>query len=146
MKIPLDITLNDADATGSREGMLSLSPLNNDDSYANVSAWSYTWYGDKNVVGVEDGKMLTAKFNLEQNYPNPFNPVTQINYSISKQGFVSLKIYNILGSEVENLISENQTAGNYTVTFDASKLASGVYMYKLETENFISTKKMILMK
>ena len=89
---------------------------------------------------------IPQEFALSQNYPNPFNPTTQINYSIPKAGFVSLKIYNVLGQEVTNLFSGNRTAGNYTATFDASRFASGMYFYRLDTGTFSSVKKMMLVK
>jgi hypothetical protein len=85
-------------------------------------------------------------FVLNQNYPNPFNPATQIEYSIPQNGFVTLKVYNVLGQEVSTLFSGMQTPGSYKATFDGSNLASGVYLYRLEAGKFSVTKKMILMK
>lgn len=85
-------------------------------------------------------------YSLDQNYPNPFNPTTVISYSVAKNGFVSLKVYNMLGQEVANLYQGFQKAGSYKVNFDASKLASGMYLYKLQTNNFTETKKMLLLK
>jgi len=98
------------------------------------------------ATAVIRGPNLPGTYALSQNYPNPFNPSTEINYAIPKSGFVSLKIYNILGQEVTTLVSGNQKAGNYRVSFDASKLASGVYLYRLQAGDFTSVKKMILMK
>ncbi len=86
------------------------------------------------------------KFGLYQNYPNPFNPSTTINYSIPAAGNVELKIYDILGNEVANLVNETEESGNHSVLFDASKLASGVYLYTLRANNFVQTKKMMLLK
>jgi hypothetical protein len=83
---------------------------------------------------------------LEQNYPNPFNPVTTINYSISGNGFVSLKIYDVLGKEVAVLVNKKKDAGKYTIEFNGSNFASGVYFYKLESGSFIQTKRMVLIK
>jgi hypothetical protein len=83
---------------------------------------------------------------LQQNYPNPFNPGTKIIYSIPKQSFVSLKIYDILGKEVIALINEEQPLGTYEVDFDASNFSAGVYFYKLQAGNFVQTKKMMLLK
>jgi len=85
-------------------------------------------------------------FNLEQNYPNPFNPTTTINYSIKKDGSVTLKVYDIIGKEVVALVNENKTAGNYSVQFNASNLPSGIYFYQIESGSFSSTKKLILLK
>jgi hypothetical protein len=89
-------------------------------------------------------------FTLYQNYPNPFNPTTKIKYSIpvGTQHAVSvqLKVYDILGREVATLVNKQQQPGNYEVEFNASNFASGVYFYQLRAGNFISTKKMILLK
>lgn len=90
--------------------------------------------------------LIPEKFSLEQNYPNPFNPVTKIRFEIPKNGFVTLKVYNILGKEVQTLVSENLSSGVYTIDFDGSMLSSGIYFYCLETNGFKDTKKMILMK
>jgi len=87
-----------------------------------------------------------AKFDLEQNYPNPFNPSTTIKYSIIKTGKVKLAVYDILGREVLVLADEVKESGFYEVNFDASYLSSGVYFYRLVTENYVSTKKMLLLK
>ncbi len=85
-------------------------------------------------------------YQLQQNYPNPFNPITQINYSIENDGTVELEVLNILGERVASLVNEFKTKGNYTVPFDASHLASGVYVYKLQAGDFVNSKKMILLK
>ncbi len=89
---------------------------------------------------------LPNNYVLEQNYPNPFNPVTNIKYSIPKAGYVTLKVFNLLGQEVATIFEGNQNAGNYVATFDASNLSSGVYMYRLESENVSITKKLVLIK
>lgn len=85
-------------------------------------------------------------FKLSQNYPNPFNPSTKINFSIAKSGFVSLKVYDILGKEVAILVNDIKQAGDYSVDFNASYLASGTYFYKIETNGFSEIKKMMLVK
>lgn len=85
-------------------------------------------------------------FALEQNYPNPFNPGTSIVYHIANSGLVILKVYDILGNEVTQLVNEYQNAGSYSVNFDASNLSSGIYMYQITAGGFTSTKKMMLMK
>lgn len=87
-----------------------------------------------------------TKYALSQNFPNPFNPSTTISYEIPASNFVSLKIYDMMGKEVANLVNATQEAGFYTVKFDASKLASGVYFYKLQANDFTATKKLMLMK
>ena len=95
-------------------------------------------------INVEVG--VPSVFSLEQNYPNPFNPTTTIKYQLPKAGFVTLRIYEILGREVATLVKENQNAGRYSVDFNASKLSSGVYIYELKTLDLNSCKKMILTK
>ncbi len=87
-----------------------------------------------------------VEFNLEQNYPNPFNPSTTINFSIAEPSFVKLAVYNLLGEEIKILKNENMNAGVYNISFDASSLPSGIYLYKIETVQYTSAKKMMLMK
>ena len=86
------------------------------------------------------------EYDLSQNYPNPFNPSTTIKYQIPKDGIVTLKVYDILGSEVVTLVNEEKVAGKYEVNFDASRLASGVYLYRIKVNDFYSTKKMVFLK
>ena len=83
---------------------------------------------------------------MSQNYPNPFNPSTTIKFALPKSGSVTLKVYNTIGKEVETLISEEMGAGVYEVTFDASKLNSGMYFYRLNSNGFSETKRMMLVK
>lgn len=85
-------------------------------------------------------------YSLNQNYPNPFNPATKIVYSIIKNQFISLKVFDFLGNNIITLVSQKQHPGTYEVKFDGSNLSSGIYFYKLESENFNETKKMILLK
>jgi photosystem II stability/assembly factor-like uncharacterized protein len=103
---------------------------------------NYKYYELQNevVIGVPN------KFALMQNYPNPFNPSTIINYQLAINSFVSLKIYDLAGKEVMNLVNENQTAGYYAVNFNASSLSSGTYFYKLTSDKFSDVKKMIVVK
>ena len=89
---------------------------------------------------------LPLRFALEQNYPNPFNPSTEIQYSLAGSAQVSLKVFNVLGEEVAMLVNGTQSAGTHTVTFDASRLPSGVYMYQLHAGANTATRKMVLMK
>jgi hypothetical protein len=90
--------------------------------------------------------ILPKEYSLSQNYPNPFNPFTKISYSIPKKDFVTLKIYDLLGREISTLVNEVKTPGNYIVDFDAKSLSSGVYFYKITTDIYSDTKKMILIK
>ncbi len=89
---------------------------------------------------------IPTDYVLSQNYPNPFNPTTKIEYSIPVAGNVSLKIYNTLGQEVATLFNGFQNAGKYVADFDGSKLASGVYLYKLQSNGVSISKKLVLMK
>jgi glycosidase len=89
---------------------------------------------------------LPTEYNLSQNYPNPFNPSTTINYSVINSELVKIKVYDILGREVKLLVNEIKQPGNYEIQFDASGLANGIYLYKIESGKFIQTKKMILIK
>ena len=85
-------------------------------------------------------------YKLEQNYPNPFNPTTSISYSLKSDDFVSLKVYNILGQQVADLVDQNLKAGYHLVNFDASNLPSGIYIYKINTSSYTASKKMLLIK
>ncbi len=99
------------------------------------------------VVGVESNSSeIPSSFKLDQNYPNPFNPVTKIRYSLPHLSDVSLMVYNILGQEVITLVNEQQPAGNYEVSFDATSLTSGIYLYKIQAGEYNNTKKMILLR
>ncbi len=97
--------------------------------------------------GIETGNSeIPDDYDLSQNYPNPFNPSTIITYQLPKSGFVSLKVFDVLGNEVAKLVDENKQSGSYEVVFNASNLPSGVYFYTLNTGDFVSTKKMLLIK
>jgi photosystem II stability/assembly factor-like uncharacterized protein len=98
------------------------------------------------ITEVEDESKIPYEFLLSQNYPNPFNPTTTITYQVSRTGFVSLKVYDLLGREIAILINEEKPAGNYEIEFDGSSLTSGIYFYKLQTRNYTSVKKMILLR
>jgi len=85
-------------------------------------------------------------FSLERNYPNPFNPSTTIEYSLSEKSKIKLTIYNLRGQEVARLLNQVQNAGTHKIVWDASKVASGVYLYKLQAGDFVQTRKMVLLK
>jgi hypothetical protein len=89
---------------------------------------------------------LPKEFELEQNFPNPFNPSTTIEFSIPSAQFVTLKVYDLLGQEVATLVNGQQTAGTHRVQWNASSLSTGFYFYKMETGNFLQTRKLMLMK
>lgn len=101
---------------------------------------------DNSLTGLEENSELPTEFELAQNYPNPFNPATKIEFSIPKAGSYNLTVYNILGQEVRTLVNGEFQPGKYTVDFNASDLASGIYIYRFIGQNVTFTKKMMLIK
>lgn len=104
-----------------------------------VSKWGPT-------SGIDPVSTVASDYKLSQNYPNPFNPATKINFSLPKNGFVTLKVYDILGKEVATLVNEFKATGTYAVDFNATNLASGIYLYKIQADGFTATKRMMLVK
>ena len=98
------------------------------------------------IVGVKDKFSQPSSFALLQNYPNPFNPSTTFRYSIPTESKVVIKVYDILGNEIETLVSEEIQTGTYELTWDAGNLSSGVYFYQIKAGVFVETKKMIVIK
>jgi len=99
------------------------------------------------VVGIRGiNSEIPSNYTLSQNYPNPFNPTTSIKFTIPKSGLVTLKIYDVLGREITELVNQVKAPGTYIVDYDASKLTSGMYFYKLEVNDFVAVKKMVLIK
>ena len=98
------------------------------------------------TTGVDNRSESPTSFDLLQNYPNPFNPSTTINYSVANSGLVSVKIFNILGEEITKLVNGYKNAGSYSVNFEASNLSSGIYFYTMTSGNFVSTKKMVVLR
>jgi hypothetical protein len=96
--------------------------------------------------GENEQQIIPDEISLEQNFPNPFNPSTTINYQLSEKNHVSLKVYDILGNLVTTLVDQEMEAGYYNVNWNASQLASGIYIYRIISGTYVSTKKMILMK
>ncbi len=101
---------------------------------------------DECTVGGINENSEPVSYSLEQNYPNPFNPKTLINYSLKKQTSVRLAIYDVMGRYIETLIEATQPAGKYRVEFDGTNLSSGIYIYKIETNEFTTQRKMVLLK
>ncbi|MFA3783401.1 LamG-like jellyroll fold domain-containing protein [Melioribacteraceae bacterium 4301-Me] len=100
----------------------------------------------KPTTGIREIKQIPEKFELMQNYPNPFNPTTIIRFSVPKQEYVTLKVFDLLGREITTLVSEVLNPGTYEINFDARGLASGIYFYRLQAGNFIKTNKLILLR
>ena len=123
-----------------------------------IAASNYAWptfkgnnkrTGNKSEIltGINENNSNEVKeYTLAQNYPNPFNPSTIINYQVPASGLVTIKIYDVLGREIATLVNKEKSPGRYTVKFDGSNLASGLYFYRITTNNYIETKKMLLMK
>jgi hypothetical protein len=117
--------------------------------------WSVVWHFHSGLTEVKEITALQPKvFSLQQNYPNPFNPSTRISFDLPSKSFVSLKIFDLIGREVATLVSEELSAGSYAKQWNATRLPSGVYFYRLQarqtsggqTGSFIDTKKLILLK
>jgi hypothetical protein len=121
-------------------GINTYPPVNNVKTSFFVAPYTFT------ITDVNETGQQPLAFKLEQNYPNPFNPSTTIRYSVAQAGRVSLKVFNTLGQEVATLVDENVTVGEHKATFDASKLASGVYVYKISSGSMVESKKMLLLK
>ena len=107
---------------------------------------SQTIAASTTITGVARVNTMPTEYNLSQNYPNPFNPTTSIQFSIPKESFVKLSVFNVIGQRIQVLVSQNMSAGNYKVNFDASKLNSGMYIYRIETADYTSVRKMLLVK
>ena len=120
----------------------SLSIQSNDTTiFVNVTGYSNSTIGVTTI-----SSEIPVNYSLSQNYPNPFNPVTNLEFGITNLEFVRLKIYDNLGKEIATLVNQNLKPGSYKYNFDASGLTSGIYFYKLETDNFSATRKMLLVK
>ena len=116
-----------------------------DGAASSANVWMYKY--KSLVVGTStQTSEVPSNYLLSQNYPNPFNPVTKISYALPKSGFISLKVYDMLGKEVATLVNEQKTAGTYSVDFNASQFSSGVYFYKIVTNGFSDIKRMVLIK
>lgn len=150
--------------TGSRSVSITAAPSNTDSAKVFIASLDYT--GDAPVTQIssneitfgeqivtssghheEDaGGVIPDSFELQQNYPNPFNPTTQIPFSLPKSSHVKLTVYDILGREVASLVNDNMKAGQHTIRFNGHNLSSGIYLYRLTTDEFTQTKQLILLK
>jgi hypothetical protein len=115
---------------------------NSRDSSPDIGAYEYD--SPVNVDG--DKTNQPTEYVLYQNYPNPFNPSTTISYSVPASSYVTLKVYDVLGNEIKNLVNEEKTVGNYELEFNAANLPTGIYFYRLQSANFVETKKMIFLR
>jgi len=148
MRIPIDFAINDRDALeNDRDCILMYSFNNQDYSWQDMWRWTYTWIGNKmTATDVEQVDEMPRAFALNQNYPNPFNPTTVISYQLSTSSPVEMRVFDMLGREVSVLVNAMQGPGTYNVTFDASGLATGMYMYQLKAGSEVSVRKMLLLK
>jgi photosystem II stability/assembly factor-like uncharacterized protein len=125
----------------------SINFFNDTKGFAVGDSGTILFTSNGGVTGVdEEESSVPDKFQLFQNYPNPFNPNTTIKFDVAETGFITLKIFDVLGTEVAMLVDEVKTAGRHEILFDAAKLSSGVYFYQLKQNNFLLTKKMIFLK
>lgn len=154
-------TVSDVDGSFMLEGLssgsyqlVSSTVDFNSTSVSNVTVETANNYLSVNVVLTTDGvtsvksetNNIVTTYALNQNYPNPFNPSTSISYQLPANGFVTIKVYNVIGKEIATLVNEYQQSGNYSKEFNANGLTSGVYFYTIKAGSFSATKKMILMK
>ncbi|MGE5681421.1 MAG: T9SS type A sorting domain-containing protein [Bacillota bacterium] len=112
----------------------------------NGAGMSGTITAAANPTDVASDRSSLLAYDLEQNYPNPFNPSTRISYSIPENNLVTLKVFNLLGEEVAILVNEFKSKGNYTIDFNAGGLSNGIYFYQLKAGNYVSVRKMTLIK
>ena len=153
--VPLDvnipITVNGIEQTvemTAGEGSISLSLSDN----LVIDPKQWLLMDEPNIVtNIEDGISEIRHYRIEQNYPNPFNPTTKIQYQIPVSGFVQLKVYDVLGNEIAELINEEKSKGIYSVDFDTAdingkEITSGVYFYTITVNDFVQTNKMLLLR
>jgi hypothetical protein len=144
--LPLEFNDQQVDNTGaiSKDGTLYLGVHNV--SLVTNQTRTLIAIKDTGTVSVDENSISINDYSLSQNYPNPFNPNTKIDYSIKERGFVQLKVYDVLGKEVVELVNEEKQAGIYSVKFDGNSLPSGLYFYRLTSKDFQQTRKMLLVK
>ena len=126
------------------ESTINIDVISPDSSSVRYSIQIRKTDANTNIEEIAD--QLPAAYKLNNNYPNPFNPSTKINFAIPENSTVKLIVYNLLGEEVSILVNKELSAGIYEYTWNAGKLSSGIYIYRLITNKFISTKKMVLLR
>lgn len=111
---------------------------------SSIGFWSV--YQQDVLTSVNDEEQIPVEYKLEQNYPNPFNPTTTIKFAVAEKSRVIIKIYNITGEEITTLVNEEKDKGWYEVKFNSTGLSSGIYLYRMQAGNYVSIKKMMLLK
>ncbi len=153
MMLPLKIDCNDRDPDNNDDGRtlsVNYGGAGNTENWLRPSSWGYMLVGDPEVA-IDDDEAVAMKFELQDNYPNPFNPTTNIKFQIPAVTKVDLAIYDMLGNKIKTIVNEKRNAGTYDVQWNGTNdmgamVSSGVYFYKLRTDNHIATKKMMFIK
>ena len=136
-----------ADGSYKMAGTVGQSIIGNVSDASDLNGIGFWYLEECLLTGVMSPRDdLPSEYRLAQNYPNPFNPTTTIKYDLPKAGRVTLKIYDILGNEVATIMDGYRTPGSYSISFNASKLASGLYLYRLVAGDYSSVRKMMLVK
>ena len=133
---------------GEWSAFITTNVMGGDPSVLKIAEGDYLmiYTGPPYTTSVSTLSQNAAEFILYQNYPNPFNPATNLEFGISNLGFVTLKVYDVLGKEIKTLVNEVKPAGKYNIEFDGSNLPGGIYFYKIEAGNYTQVRKMILIK
>ncbi|MBK7632273.1 MAG: T9SS type A sorting domain-containing protein [Ignavibacteriales bacterium] len=127
-----------------KRGINNINSITKLKNYASTIHKCYYNLFTTDIAGEKE--ILPIEYSLSQNYPNPFNPSTKLSYSITQPSIVSLKVYDVLGTEIETLVNEEKPVGVHELTWNAANLPSGVYFYRFQAGDFVQTKKMILLK
>ncbi len=142
------VTLNGTLYTGRyRDVFAGDSILFDDSAQVIIPAWGYEVFEiGSGITGVEKDEEIVKGYSLSQNYPNPFNPETNFEFRTADFGFVTLKIYDVLGNEAAVLVNEEKPAGRYQINFNAASLSSGIYFYVINVNGYTAARKMLLIK
>ncbi len=145
--VPFDAVLMDNDSNvKSREGILTFSPFNNDNSWQSPMNWFWAYTGTQMRTVDAEGGEQAARFALAQSFPNPFAGTTTIKYELQQAEKVSLRVFNVLGQQVATLVDRMQGAGEYEVVFDGATLPTGVYVYQIRAGNYVASRTMTLVR